>query len=82
MLDPTHLCRIGVGLVSDPTHLCRFGVGLVSDPTHLCRIGVGSVSANLTGWCRMCRIGVGSNTFVSDRWQFSKKKKDGIERKG
>ena len=40
-VDPTHLCRIGVGLVLDPTHLCRIGVGWVSD---WCRIGVGLVS--------------------------------------
>ena len=61
--DPTHLCRMGVGLVSDVSvgvgsdtfvsDWCRIGVGLVSD---WCQMGVGLVS-DVSG-------GVGSDTFV------------------
>ena len=58
------MCRV----VSDPTHLCRMGVGLVLDVSGSvgsdtfvsdgCRIGVGCV-----GWCRIRHICVG---LVSD----------------
>ena len=50
--DPTHLCRMGVELVSDVSRWCRIrqiGAGLVAEGG---RVGGGAV----WDWCGVCRV--------------------------